>query len=28
VADTVRTGLESAFNEVRKALLESRSKLT
>jgi SMC interacting uncharacterized protein involved in chromosome segregation len=27
VADTVRTGLESAFNEVRKALLESRSKL-
>jgi SMC interacting uncharacterized protein involved in chromosome segregation len=28
VADTVRAGLESAFNEVRKALLESRSKLT
>ena len=28
VADTVRTGLENAFNEVRKALLESRNKLT
>jgi predicted nucleic acid-binding Zn-ribbon protein len=28
VADTVRAGLESAFGEVRKALLESRSKLT
>src|SRR5271165_7149226 len=28
VADTVRTGLENAFNEVRKALLESRRKLT
>src|SRR5450755_4174297 len=25
VADTVRTGLENAFNDVRKALLESRS---
>ena len=28
VADTVRTGLENAVNEVRKALLESKSKLT
>jgi hypothetical protein len=28
VADTVRTGLENAFNDVRKALLESKSKLT
>jgi len=28
VADTVRAGLENAFSEVRKALLESRSKLT
>ena len=28
VADTVRTGLENAFNEVRKALLESKRKLT
>ncbi len=28
VADTVRTGLETAFSEVRKALLESRRKLT
>jgi predicted nuclease with TOPRIM domain len=27
VADTVRTGLEKAVNEVRKALLESRNKL-
>ena len=27
VADTVRTGLENAVNEVRKALLESKSKL-
>ncbi len=27
-ADTVRAGLENAFNEVRKALLESKSKLT
>ncbi len=28
VADTVRTGLENAFNDVRKAVLESKSKLT
>jgi len=28
VADTVRTGLEKAFKELRKALLESKSKLT
>jgi predicted nucleic acid-binding Zn-ribbon protein len=28
VADTVRTGLENALNEVRKALLESKNKLT
>jgi chaperonin cofactor prefoldin len=28
VADTVRTGLEKALNEVRKALLESKNKLT
>ena len=28
VADTVRTGLENAFKEVRKALLESKNKLT
>jgi chromosome segregation ATPase len=28
VADTVRTGLENAVHEVRKALLESKSKLT
>jgi TolA-binding protein len=28
VADTVRTGLENAVNEVRKALLESKNKLT
>ena len=28
VADTVRTGLEKAFNDVRQALLESKSKLT
>ena len=28
VADTVRTGLENAFSDVRKALLESKSKLT
>ncbi len=27
-ADTVRAGLENAFNEIRKALLESKSKLT
>ena len=27
VADTVRTGLENALNEVRKALLESKNKL-
>jgi ElaB/YqjD/DUF883 family membrane-anchored ribosome-binding protein len=27
VADTVRTGLENAFKEVRKALLESRDQL-
>lgn len=27
VADTVRTGLENAINEVRNALLESKSKL-
>jgi predicted nucleic acid-binding Zn-ribbon protein len=27
-ADTVRSGLENAFNDVRKALLESKSKLT
>ena len=28
VADTVRTGLENAFKEVRKALLETKNKLT
>jgi hypothetical protein len=28
VADTVRTGLENAFDDLRKALLESRNKLT
>jgi hypothetical protein len=28
VAETVRTGLENAFNELRKALLESRNKLS
>jgi multidrug resistance efflux pump len=28
VADTVRTGLENAFAELRKALLETRSKLS
>ena len=28
VADTVRSGLENAFKEVRKALLESKNKLT
>jgi predicted nuclease with TOPRIM domain len=28
VADTLRTGLENAFKEVRKALLESKNKLT
>jgi hypothetical protein len=28
VADTVRTGLENAFDDLRKALLESRDKLT
>ena len=28
VADTVRTGLENAFGDLRKALLESRNKLT
>ncbi len=28
VADTVRTGLENAYNEVRKALLESKRKPT
>ena len=28
VADTVRTGLENAFNDLRKALLESKNKLT
>lgn len=28
VADTVRTGLESALKELRKALLESKNKLT
>jgi len=28
VADTVRTGLEKAFDDLRKALLESRNKLT
>ncbi len=28
VADTVRTGLENAVSEVRRALLESRSRLT
>lgn len=28
VADTVRTGLKKALNEVRKALLESKNKLT
>jgi len=28
VADTVRTGVENAFAELRKALLESKSKLT
>jgi len=28
VADTVRAGLENAFKEVRKALLESKNKLT
>ncbi len=27
-ADTVRTGLENAFKEVRKALLETKNKLT
>jgi chromosome segregation ATPase len=28
VADTVRTGLENALDDLRKALLESKSKLT
>jgi ribosomal protein L29 len=28
VADTVRTGLEKAFDDLRKALLESRNKLS
>ncbi len=28
VADTVRTGLEKAFDDLRKALLESKNKLT
>lgn len=28
VADTVRAGLENAFKEVRKALLETKDKLT
>jgi len=28
VADTVRAGLESAFDDLRKALLESKNKLT
>jgi predicted nuclease with TOPRIM domain len=28
VADTVRTGLEKAFDDLRSALLESKSKLT
>ncbi len=28
VADTVRTGLENAVNDLRKALLESKNKLT
>lgn len=28
VADTVRTGLENAFGELRKALLETKSKLS
>ena len=28
VADTVRAGLEKAFDDLRKALLESRNKLT
>ena len=28
VADTIRTGMENAFNEVRKALLESKKKLS
>jgi hypothetical protein len=28
VADTVRSGVENAFKEVRKALLESKNKLT
>lgn len=28
VADTVRAGLENAFDDLRKALLESKSKLT
>jgi predicted nuclease with TOPRIM domain len=28
VADTVRTGLENALDDLRKALLESRNKLT
>jgi gas vesicle protein len=28
VADTVRTGLEKAFDDVRQALLESKNKLT
>ena len=28
VADTVRTGLESAFDDLRRALLEARNKLT
>jgi len=28
VADTVRTGLEKAFDDLRKALLESKDKLT
>lgn len=28
VTDTVRTGLENAFKEVRKALLETKNKLT
>jgi len=28
VADTVRTGLENAFDDLRRALLEARNKLT
>jgi hypothetical protein len=28
VTDTMRAGLENAFKEVRKALLESKNKLT